>query len=113
MKTTVKTWSKDVVVMPNQTGTAIDLNVYLPRTEGGHYVAGLCLTPDQCGALIFGMEQALEVIDKRHRAALENIRTQGYADKYSAKDIGTRCHGDACAAGQLPCPTKAACGVEA
>lgn len=26
---------------------------------------------------------------------------------------GVRCHGDACAAGQLPCPTPLACGLEA
>lgn len=32
------------------------------------------LTPDQCGALIFGIEQALEVIDQRHRQALATIR---------------------------------------
>lgn len=25
---------------------------------------------------------------------------------------GVRCHGDACAAGQLPCPTPLACGVD-
>ena len=28
-------------------------------------------------------------------------------------DCGIRCHGDLCAAGQLPCPSPVACGVAA
>jgi hypothetical protein len=99
------------------------LKVTVEPTRGGEVRIGLhtdCQTKavfeldeNQAGAFIFGIEQAFEAADRNHRKELENIRTQGYADKYSAKDIGTRCHGDACAAGQLPCPTRAACGVAA
>jgi hypothetical protein len=30
----------------------------------------------------------------------------------TARVDGVRCHGDACAAGQKPCPTPKACGVQ-
>ena len=69
MKTTVKTDVGRVTVQPLTTEGRILLSLGMP----GHF-PGLALTPDQCGALIFGIEQALEVIDQRHRAALEAIR---------------------------------------
>lgn len=46
-------------------------------------------------------EDGAEGVDERARAALA-----------LACHAGVRCHGDACAAGQKPCPTPRACGVE-
>lgn len=69
MKTTVKTDTGRVTVQPLGTEGRVLLSLGMP----GHF-PGLALTADQCGALIFGMEQALEVIDQRHRAAIESMR---------------------------------------
>lgn len=71
MKTTVKlTKNTAMEVAPASHANALFFSV--SRTEGeGHY---FMLTPDQAGALIFGMEQALEVIDQRHRAQIETMR---------------------------------------
>jgi hypothetical protein len=110
VKTSIKlTPSRSITVEPMKLGRGILLEV--PNLPDGATTWNL--QPDQAEVLIFALEQALNAIDLSHRKELENIRAQGYADKYSAKDIGTRCHGDACAAGQLPCPTRAACGVTA
>lgn len=42
--------------------------------------------------------------------ALEEFLGIGKTPRPSAP-TGVRCHNDACCGGQLPCPTKAACGV--
>jgi len=56
MKTTIKgPASTAVVVQPGPAGTvAVDMTVFRVG------VAGMCLTQDQIGALIFGLEQAAE-----------------------------------------------------
>lgn len=79
MKTTVKlTKTRAITVEPMGVVPGILLEV--PCIEGGGTT--WTLTPDQAGALIFGLEQALEVIDKRCRATLE-----GYRAKYEAKQV--------------------------
>lgn len=105
MKTTVKTQEGRIVVMP-VCGAIVDaLMVSVVRGDGQS--VALSLTADQAGALIFGLEQAMEVIDQRNRATLE-----GYRAKYEAKQAGgVRCHGDLCAGGQVACPSPKACGV--
>lgn len=56
MKTTIKgAASTAIVVQPGPSGTvAIDVTVFRVG------VVGLCLTPDQVGALLFGLESAAE-----------------------------------------------------
>jgi len=55
MKTTVKlTQTIRATVSPTKTGGV------LLELGGDEYPVTFHLTPDQCGALIFGMEQALE-----------------------------------------------------
>jgi hypothetical protein len=66
MKTTVKIdAAKSVVVLPSKAarGVEIQLNLF------GATMGGATLTPDQCGALIVGIECALE----RSRAAGEVV----------------------------------------
>lgn len=58
MKTTVKTDTGRVTVQPLTGEKRVLLSLGMP----GHF-PGLALTPDQCGALIFGMEQALEAME--------------------------------------------------
>ena len=72
MKTTVKTATGSAMVAPLENAGEIVLALVHKTGEG----FALVLTPDQCGALIFGMEQAMEVIDQRHRAALETMRVE-------------------------------------
>lgn len=57
MKTTIKLGGgKAVIVQPgNKSGVLVEF------TFGGVSVGRDELTPDQCGALMFGIEQALEV----------------------------------------------------
>lgn len=57
MKTTVKTASARFEVKPSLVGGCIEINVYM---QDGRGITGNVLTADQAGALIFGMEQALE-----------------------------------------------------
>jgi hypothetical protein len=59
MKTTVKTHNKKIVVQPSLVAGFIELNLL---GDFG-YLTGTTLTPDQAGALIFGLEQALEAQD--------------------------------------------------
>jgi hypothetical protein len=90
------------------------LKVTVEPTRGGEVRIGLhtdCQTravfeldENQAGAFIFGIEQAFEAADRKRKAELAAMHEAAR---------GVRCHGDACAAGQLPCPTKAACGVAA
>lgn len=55
MKTTIKLGAgRAIVVTPAPGGVRIDL------TMAGVVVGGDRITPDQCGALMFGIEQALE-----------------------------------------------------
>jgi hypothetical protein len=56
MKTTVKLGKgKALIVKPSPRGVAIELTV------AGVVIVSDHLTPDQCGAFMFGLEQALEV----------------------------------------------------
>jgi len=64
MKTTVKTDIGRVVVQSLKVEGGVLLTVMLNQV-----MPSIVLTPDQCGALIFGIEQALEVIDQRSKAA--------------------------------------------
>lgn len=55
MKTTIKLGAgRAIVVTPAPGGVRVDL------TMAGMVMGGDKLTPDQCGALMFGIEQALE-----------------------------------------------------
>jgi hypothetical protein len=91
MKTTIKIDAgRSLVVQPNKTGPGLRFSVEV----FGHTMASVVMTPDQCGALITGIQIANEVIEAKEGA-------------------GLRCHGDACCGGQLPCPTPGACGVTA
>lgn len=88
MKTTIKIdLTKSIVVMPCISGKGVEISLLFAGVTMGHGV----LTPDQCGALINGIECANEFNAKR--------------------SDGVRCHGDLCAGGQAACPTPQACGV--
>jgi hypothetical protein len=77
MKTTVKvSRKKGITVLPTQNGRVLIGMDSCRGTMAETWEGFADLTPDQCGALIFGMEQALEVIDQRHRAALETMREE-------------------------------------
>lgn len=107
MKTTIKgAASTAIVVQPGPAGTvAIDLTVFRVG------VAGLCLTQDQIGALLFGLEAAAEA----SRIAMERA-----ASVFHAPDTETPfpamggdqahqcppCHGD-CSQGRT-CPARGA-----
>jgi hypothetical protein len=63
MKTTIKTHTLDVIVKPVSIigyADCIELSLFESGPKGRGYVACIMLTEDQCGALIFGIEQALE-----------------------------------------------------
>lgn len=62
MKTTIKGHCRDIVVKPSPVGGMIELHLIAKGPNGG-YMAGEVLTPEQCGALIFGIEQALACHD--------------------------------------------------
>jgi len=71
MKTTIKLTPRTAIVV----APAAKANgIFVGLTKGEFGEDSFILSADQCGALIFGIEQALEVIDQRHRAALEAIR---------------------------------------
>lgn len=92
MKTTVKLGAgKAIVVSPAPGGVRVDLTV------AGVVMGGDRMTPDQCGALIFGIEQALE------KGQIEADRTAG------------RCQADGCGFPARDCGVKAgqACGLSA
>lgn len=56
MKTTIKLkGGRAIVVQPAPTGVRVDLTV------SGVCLGGDVMTPDQAGALMFGIEKALEV----------------------------------------------------
>jgi hypothetical protein len=104
VKTSIKlTREKSVTVAPTASGHILLGMESYPGMVAEQWQGFADMTPDQASVLIFALEQALNAIDLSHRKELENIRAGG----------GVRCHGDACAAGQLPCPTRAACGVTA
>lgn len=88
MKSTIKAeGGRALCVEPSTTPGNVKFTALMFGVKFGELDA----TPDQCGALIFGIEQALEVGQVR---------------------AGVRCHNaDACQLGQVECPTKAACGV--
>lgn len=56
MITTVRTATKRIQVSPNPTGY-VDLSIY---SREGQYLSGLTLSPDEVGALLFGIEQAAD-----------------------------------------------------
>lgn len=88
MKTTIKADAgKALIIEPCKTGPGVEFTATLYGVRAGSKTA----TPDQCGALIFAVEQALEA--------------------QQTKAGGVRCHGDACCGGQIACPTPDACGV--
>lgn len=101
MKTTVKTQTGRAVIYPLRTSGEIILSIAHQHGEG----LALVLTADQAGALVFGIEQALETVEAAHIRAIEAIREGAR---------GVRCHdADLCQAGQTACPSPAACGVAA
>lgn len=64
MKTTIKVdATKSLVIEPEHLSQGVNVNV----TLAGFSVGGAVLTPDQCGALIFAIEQALEAQSVRVR----------------------------------------------
>jgi hypothetical protein len=79
--------AKSIVVQPTKTGAA---GVRFSLVLFGADMATAVLTPDQCAALILGIQIAGE-----------------------QSGAGLRCQGDGCAAGQLPCPTPEFCGCAA
>ncbi|MFZ3219667.1 MAG: hypothetical protein WA174_06510 [Rhodoferax sp.] len=67
MRTTIKiSREKEIVVRPSLGGGGVDLTIFPAATVGSEYLQGVALTPDQCGALIFGIEQALETMAVRN-----------------------------------------------
>ena len=59
MKTTIKIDTKKALVIePAQLSNGINFNL----TIAGFTVGGAVLTPDQCGVIIFALEQALGCI---------------------------------------------------
>lgn len=76
--------AKAIVIQPAKTGAA---GVRFSLVMFGADIASAILTPDQCAALILGIQIAGEQTGP-----------------------GLRCQGDVCAAGQLPCPTPQFCG---
>jgi len=61
MKTTIRAHTKDVIVKPSPVAGMIELHLQSKNDPAhGQHVAAVVLTPDQAGALIFGLEQALE-----------------------------------------------------
>lgn len=89
MKTTIKlTASKAVIVEPCAHADLISLNVRQGVPFG--FVSGesVYLTPDQAGALIFGLEKALEVMAVRAACALaerEAYRAAGQRASFEAE----------------------------
>lgn len=73
MKSTTCTHTGErVIVAPLIEAGAVMVSVFNRNTaKPGTPAQTAFLTPDQCGALIFGIEQALEVLDQRRRKALE------------------------------------------
>jgi hypothetical protein len=90
MKTTIKTGTRSSVSVDRMGPQIITLE--LVNAAGEHEFA--CLGKHE--AVILG------------NALIEHARI------VEAEEGGSvRCHGDACAAGQLKCPTPGACGVKA
>lgn len=100
MKHTVKIDRLQAIVLQptaEKTGLQIDL------VTCGVTVITKTLTPDQAAAVGFGIESVMEV-----------IQVHAESVKRMPAGAGLRCHdGDACKAGQAPCPTPGACGVAA
>ena len=66
MKTTIKhEGGKALVVQPCEKLDALEFSV----TLHGVRVGSMTATPDQVGALIFGLEQAMEALQVRRQAA--------------------------------------------
>lgn len=56
MNTTVRTATKRIQVLPDPAGK-VELNIF---NRSGEFMAGASLTPDEVGALLFGIECAAE-----------------------------------------------------
>ena len=87
MKTTIKlTRIKALIVEPCANADLISVSVRsgaeVTSTEASY------LTPDQAGALIFGLEQALEVMAARATAAL--VERADFVRRAGALDIALR-----------------------
>lgn len=90
MKHTIKLdGNKALVIEPSAAGAKFTLMFFGAQIGTAH------LTPSELDVLGFAVENVI----------------QSYAVKYPEK--GVTCHGDHCAARQLPCPTPDACGVKA
>ncbi len=65
MKTTIKAHMKDVEVRPNAGVSGyVDLALWGEKDQWGvRSYSGVSLSPDQVGALLFGLEQAAEAAD--------------------------------------------------
>lgn len=65
MKTTVKTTTGRVTIQPMATEGRVLLSMGMPGA-----FPGLAMTADEAGALIFGIEQALEALQVRQAAGV-------------------------------------------
>lgn len=114
MKTTVKLSPLLALIMkPTDDGFSVAFSV----VRGGKIDFHVDLCPDECGALIFGLECANEARKKAAQHACTDeafaARLQAATRTYDKQPMegGVRCHGDGCAGGQLPCPSPEACFV--
>jgi len=80
MKTTIATESGNYVIA-QPVGGAVMVSIH---NKPANVTQVTYLTPDQCGALIFGLEQALEAMEQREKSAAM------YAKKYEAKGLTVR-----------------------
>jgi hypothetical protein len=55
MNTTVRTQTKRIQVLNSTPWGTVDINIF---NREGEFLAGATLTPDEVGALLFGIEQA-------------------------------------------------------
>lgn len=97
-----------MVVNPSIDGFSVSFAV----VRGGVTDFQVNLTPDEAGVLIFALEQAVKAgaaAAERHARLSEEFAARLQAASGMAG--GVRCHGDGCAAGQLPCPSTKACLV--
>ncbi len=63
------------------------------------------------GKFVASAETASQVVAATQQA-LNTVKLPPVAVVTDVRVNGVRCHGDACLAGQLECPHKAACGVK-
>lgn len=85
-----------------------------------HDMAGAALDAHSAYVLGYALVRMAEKLDAEHGQPPAAHRFASFGDQKNRRCIecnvvegGVRCHGDACAAGQLPCPSPKACGVAA